>query len=618
MPLLAGVNSWRGGYITPFTEISEKQFTKIGEKQFREKGAGMDIEEAIGKRKRIWKGDIEADRKYVEIMAYEAISNREWRDAIRERPDLLIEGCFTIVDKMQRTVPFFLNEVQREFMKGFKLGGEYFILKGRQQGFTSLITALQLACSITRKNFSGFTVADVYDNVVSIFTDKAKMVFNRLPEILKPHEKYNTRTELFFDNMNSSWRVATASGSLGRSRTLNFVHFSEVAYYECDLGELQKGIGQALTTDATVIYETTANGYNSAKELWDRKTCKNMFFEWWKTAEYVSDLEQEVEDKWIVERKRWLQTKGLDNAQINWYIGKYKSFLDPDAIRQEYPCTPEEAFIASGLSEFGNDILLERIDEAKQRTWKKGYFIYKKQQVDIDVTEITDIEFVEDEVGYLTIHKEPVKETIDGVIEMHPYSIGADPAGEGSDFFAAKVVDNITQECVATLHIQGIEEDLFADQLYCLGRMYHDALIGIEVNTSTVSTRELEKLKYPSMYVRERMDVITGRMVNAFGFKTTTSTRPVIIAELKRLFRENPFIEPDAKTLYEMLYFVRNDKGKTEAIRGKHDDLVMASAIAHFVSHQGRKTKIQIKPREIKLSDLFNLNVAGQGEFIQW
>ena len=42
---------------------------------------------------------------------------------------------------------------------------------------------------------------------------------------------------------NSSWRIATATDQVGRSRTLNFVHFSEVAFYECDLANLQAGIG---------------------------------------------------------------------------------------------------------------------------------------------------------------------------------------------------------------------------------------------------------------------------------------------------------------------------------------------------------------------------------------
>ena len=43
-------------------------------------------------------------------------------------------------------------------------------------------------------------------------------------------------------------------------------------------------------------------------------------------------------------------------------------------------------------------------------------------------------------------------------------------------------------------------------------------------------------------------------------------------------------LEYDKETLREMLTFVTNQDGRMEAMSGKHDDLVMASAIAHWVS----------------------------------
>lgn len=114
-------------------------------------------------------------------------------------------------------------------------------------------------------------------------------LYERLPDLLKPTEKYNNRRELFFNKLNSSWRVATASKELGRSKTLDFCHFSEIAFYECSMSDLQKSIGEALTADAIIVYETTANGYNEAKDLWDSGTCENLFYEWWWADEYVSD-----------------------------------------------------------------------------------------------------------------------------------------------------------------------------------------------------------------------------------------------------------------------------------------------------------------------------------------
>ena len=145
---------------------------------------------------------------------------------------------------------------------------------------------MQLAFAIVQKNFSGFTIADRNDNTLAIFNDKARMVYSRLPNCLKPHEKFNSRNEMFFDRLNSSWRIATATGDVGRSRTLNFVHYSEAAFYDCSLSDLQAGIGEATTDNAVRIYETTANGYGECKDLWDSGACVNLFYEWWRSPEY--------------------------------------------------------------------------------------------------------------------------------------------------------------------------------------------------------------------------------------------------------------------------------------------------------------------------------------------
>ena len=235
----------------------------------------------IEKRRARWEElhDIDYDRRIVEAAARKILEDKEIAREIYEKPYLLIETAFLIVDKQKETVPFFLNEVQRDFIERFEEKGTekpYFILKGRQQGFTSLITAIQLSYAIVRKNFSGMTLANTSDNALAIFNDKAKTVYARLPEILKPHEKFNSKRELFFDKANSSWRIDTASAQVGRSRTPNFVHYSEVAFFECTLSALQKSMGEASTRDAFVVYETTANGFNEAKSLWDSGACTNL------------------------------------------------------------------------------------------------------------------------------------------------------------------------------------------------------------------------------------------------------------------------------------------------------------------------------------------------------
>ena len=155
------------------------------------------IADIIAKRKRIWeeKHDLELDRELVRASVRKILSDINLVNEIRAKPYLLIEVAFYIVDKKKKSVPFFLNEVQRDFISKYEEWGTkkaYFILKGRQQGFTSLITAMQLSFAIVQKNFSGFTLADSGDNTRAIFNDKARTVYTRLPEELKPTEKFNS------------------------------------------------------------------------------------------------------------------------------------------------------------------------------------------------------------------------------------------------------------------------------------------------------------------------------------------------------------------------------------------------------------------------------------------
>ena len=565
--------------------------------------------DVIAKRKARWaeKEDLAYDTELVRAAARLILSNEALVREVRERPYLLIEACFHIVDKKRDTVPFFFNEVQRDFIAQYERYGTdkpYFILKGRQQGFTSLITAMQLAAAITTPNFAGMTLADKADNTRAIFNDKARMVYERLPDELKPTERFNSKNELFFDKLNASWRVSTATEQVGRSRTLNFVHFSEVAFYQCPLASLQKGIGEAITADAFRIYETTANGFNEARELWVSGTCHNIFYEWWRTAEYRTTDDSYLEnaaDPWLLSRLDLLREKGLDREQLAWYAKKYAGYLDKNTIKQEYPCSPDEAFISSGYPVFDREAAEQRLlelDLSGGTPGRRVYFTYQKTadiirgpdgSIADTVYVISDIAFKESPDGYITLHEEPrVKRNARGeVTHQCPYALGGDTAGTGIDYYTAKVVDGITGNTVATLRQQRIDEDKYAEQVYCLGKYYHTALVGIETNYSRVPTRHLERLSYPEMYMRERFDRSTKEIGRVAGFETTRQSKHVVVWELVRLFRDNPKMECDCETLKEMLTFVKRDNGEPAASAGAHDDLVMALAIAHAVKEQG-------------------------------
>jgi hypothetical protein len=400
-----------------------------------------------------------------------------------------------------------------------------------------------------------------------------------LPDMLKPTEKYNNRRELRFDKLNSSWSIDTATKNMGRSRTVNFLHASECAFWQYGIAPTQASLGEALTKDAIKIYESTANGFNDFNKMWSSGHHINCFYEWWNTKEYRVSFESEIvkegfikdienNSEWIFVRCKWLkETVGLEYDQIYWYYKKYLNYIDKSLIKQEYPCSPQEAFIASGSCIFDTEKIVQRINAVRDPI-RRGYFTYQ-----YDGLHISNISWIDDENGYIKIYKEPSNDS---------FLIGGDTAGEGSDNFTGHVINAKTGEQVAVLKHK-FDEDLYTKQIYCLGKYYNTAMLAIECNFSTYPNNELDRVEYPKIYQRKREDTFTHRPVMAYGFKTTSLTRPLILSNLVELSRDNIDLINDKETLEEMLTFIRNEKGRPEAQEGSHDDLVMGLAIGEYV-----------------------------------
>lgn len=571
----------------------------------------------IKKRKEKWEElhDIEFDKKFRIAVGNEMRRNNTLLNEVRKNPEKLIELVFVVVDKNQKTMPFFLNDVQREFINTLNQAIQDFennvitdicllVLKGRQQGFTTLVTAYQLSKSILNRNFQGFTLADKSDNSETIFQNKAKFPYSQLPEALQPTEKYNNRRQLLFEKLNSSWSVDTATKDVGRSRTVNFFHGSECAFWKDGISPIQAALGEAFTKNCIKIYESTANGYNDYQKMWDSGVHINCFYEWWKTKEYRINFPNDEEkqkfldfipskNEWINQRLTWLMNDvELDAEQLYWYYKKYDGYLDKRLIRQEYPCTAREAFLLSGANVFDTEKIIARL-QSIAKPLKTGYFTY-----DYDGLKISNIQWANDKNnGYIHIYQLPNSPVVT------KYCIGGDTAGDGSDWFTGHVLDARTGEQVAVLKHQ-FDADQYTRQMYCLGMYYKQALIGIEANFDSYPIRELTRLGYPNQYIREQFDKFTGKMEKRFGFKTTSLTRPTIISRLVEIVREHTEKINDKDTLEELLTITRNEKGRIEAPEGGHDDQMMGLAIAEEIREQ-----VDFTQEAIEMSSQYHFNV---------
>ena len=294
----------------------------------------------------------------------------------------------------------------------------------------------------------------------------------------------------------------------------------------------------------------------------------------------------------------WLKLRFFDRQDPRALVLKstYKDnqFLDEDYKRtlEGYKDTDPYYYSVYCLGEWG--VLGQTIFDAQKVSERlsqlagpvrRGEFTfatwYSPEANEVLIDDST-IRWVEMDTGPIQIYQEPAP--------GGAYVIGADTAGEGSDLNVGQVIDHITGQQVCTIRGQ-MDEDLFAKQLYCLGKHYHTALVSVEANFSSYPIRELERLRYPRQYVRQAEDSFTHRIRQSYGFKTSSVTRPLVIAGLVEVVREHPEWLNDRDTLNEMLTFVRNENGRPEAQEGAHDDCVMGLGIAYYT--RGRSAPAQ-------------------------
>ena len=280
--------------------------------------------------------------------------------------------------------------------------------------------------------------------------------------------------------------------------------------------------------------------------------------------------------------QHWVKRHFIDSGLATVCFSTYRDnkFLTDDDRRalEDLKAVDEYTYNVYCLGKWG--ILGKTVFDARKiqarldvipKPIKTGYFVY-----DYDGLTLSNIRWVNDRGGYIRIYDVP---------RLTKYCIGGDTAGDGSDYFTGHVLDAKTGIQTAVLRHQ-FDADQYTRQMYCLGKYYRGALIGIEANFDSYPIMELTRLGYTEQYVREVQDTYTGRTERRYGFKTTSITRPLILSRLIEIVREHTDTINDSDTLEELLTIVRNEKGRIEAPEGGHDDMMMGLAITHQIRDQ--------------------------------
>ena len=414
-----------------------------------------------------------------------------------------IENCLKIKTKSGTVVPFRLNDAQRKLYAVAKRQQDagkpvrLIILKARQLGFSTLTEGLIFHACATRKNVNALIVAHREDATANLFR-MSKLFYDELPVPVKPMLRASNAQELVFENpsklrserearpgLRSRIRCATAGGrGIGRSDTLQCVHLSEYAFWPDGAdgkASTLAGILQAVPSlpGTMVVIESTANGFEDFKERWDAAVAgendfEPVFFAWFENPDYSMPVVPGTE--WTPEERDLRDAYRLTDEQLQWrrWCIANNCGGSLDMFRQEYPASPGEAFLHSGTGVFDNEQIVLRLERLPSPAGRG---------------EFADGEWTESETGAITLYELPEE----GV----PYVLGGDTAGEGSDYFTAIVIDNVTGRIAAKLR-QKYSEPEYVRQICALGRFYNDALVAIETNFSTYPVMKLQEMEYSS------------------------------------------------------------------------------------------------------------------------
>jgi len=448
------------------------------------------------------------------------------------------------------------------------------ILKARQMGL-STYTAGRV---FWKSYFNAYnkSVILAHDGATSdaLFTMSRNIIDNMSVDMRPAFKKSNAK-EIMFEHNDSGYRLYTAgSPEAGRGTTPTIAHLSEVAFWAHDekiLAGLFQGISQAAGTE--VILESTANGVGNAfHRLWQgavkgENEYVPIFVPWFLMPEYRRNAPEGFKR---TEEEEVLVTRFmLDDNQLYWRRLKIAEG-GYDKFRQEYPSTPEEAFIVSGSNVFNLEKLSQLVPQPilASREFNSESKMFEDQRN-----------------GSLEIFKYPTFEDA--------FAIGADVAlGVGKDYSSA-IVMNKNREVCAVYRNNTIDPSAFGDLLFYLGRYYNNALLAVESNSMGIATlNRLTQMGYVNMYYQTKMANVSKEEGTRIGWRTTSASKPAIIGFLKNAIESEDIWIPSRIVIGELMNYVADDTGKTNAIIGHNDDTVIALAISLEVirTHADRLT----------------------------
>lgn len=449
---------------------------------------------------------------------------------------------------------------------------------------------------------------------------------------------------------NCKIKIGTAQNpDSARGGDYNLVHCTEVGLWVKTEGKSPEDIVQSATSgvllqpNTAIVYESTAKGtgnffhreYLAAKR--GKSQFQSLFVPWFQIEQYSLPFNNQADlaqfAQWLYSNRRnthpasnreesgaylWgLWNLGATLQAIHWYVEERKKYSDSAYMYSEYPSTDEEAFVYAGEHVFDRN----KVELLRSGTYKPHLTGDIQGNAAEGAAALQGLQFIEDPTADLWIWDMPEHDPANPIANRYIVAVDIGGRSRKADWSVILVIDRywlLYQDkpvVVAQMHYH-TDMDLLAWKAAQVAAFYNNALLVIESNTLETHDKDrqvdgdnsayiLDQLSeyYPNLYARrQNYEDIRDKRPLKYGFHTNPQTKPILIANLVRMIRQHAYVERDPAALDEYFQYERKPNGAFGAIDGYHDDLLMARAIALYVSTYEQEPPAIIRPLSASLS----------------
>jgi len=510
-------------------------------------------------------------------------------------------------------VPLKLFPDQKHLIDDFENYEENIALKYRQAGVSTVTSAWiskRLVFAKKSKPEKILIIANKLDTAVEM-ANKIRGFVDQWPDWLGvtfSNEK-NSQRHFKLSNGCEVKAVATSKDAL-RGYTPTTLIFDEAAYIEAD-DDFWAACMASLSTGGKVIVISTPNGFDpiyyqiydqSLKGMNDFKVTE-MF--WYRDPRYTSDL-------------KLVKTKDIVHYLLN------REDYNDDEITIDYShIKPRERDFEEIKSHFEDGY--KPLSSWFEAMAKKLKFDRRKisQELECNFLGSGDNVIPPETVEHIreTCIREPENKFMGGAIWQwkepvvgHKYIMGIDVSrGDSEDFTTFCIIDFDEREQVLE-YLGKIPPDVAAEVAYKWATMYSAFIViditgGMGVSTS----RKLQEMGYKDLYVdgkdvfnKWKYDPKINDKIPGLNFN---SKRVQIISAFEEALRHK-FLVRSIRLLNELNTFVYIN-GRPDHMKGQHDDLIMAMAMAIYVGESSftqlnkltEQTKAMVDSWSVRESD---------------